>query len=161
MRPIVGKKGASLGIKHARFEQKDGEKHTIAEFNFDEDELNRAAINIDNILSEPEEVIEDTEEENQPKIFNEVMLFFEQASRKPGKEKGRTGDRGVVPDVSDKPVAVYFRSSIHDLKEQMVRGDVNPLTEAFIVDVHVQRIGGEVKAYIVTNVHSVVSIEDD
>jgi len=89
------------------------------------------------------------------------MLFFEQASRKPGKEAGRTGDRGVVPDVSDKPLPVYFRKSFQNLKERMVKGEVNPLTNAFVVDVHVQTVEGEPKGYIVTEVHDVVPMEPE
>lgn len=87
------------------------------------------------------------------------MLFFEQASRKPGKETGRTGDRGVISDISDKALPVYFRKSFQDLKDQMVRGDVNPLTNAFVVDVHVQWVDGEPKGYIVTEVHEVVPLD--
>jgi hypothetical protein len=41
----------------------------------------------------------------------------------------------------------------------MVRGEINPLTHAFAVDVHVQYVSGEPKAYIVTDVHQVMPIE--
>jgi hypothetical protein len=89
------------------------------------------------------------------------MLFFEQASRRPGRERGRTGDRGIVPDVGSKPLPVYFRSSFQNLKDQMIRGEVNPLTNnAFIVDVYVHRDdAGEPKAYYVTNVHRIVPLD--
>jgi hypothetical protein len=51
VKPLTGRKGASLGISHARYEKRheDG-SHTIAEYKFDETELNRAAINIDKAL---------------------------------------------------------------------------------------------------------------
>jgi hypothetical protein len=95
-------------------------------------------------------------------ILREVMLIFEQASRKPGRASGRTGDRGIVPDVSSKPLPVYFRKSVQDLKDQMIRGEANPLTNnAFIVDVYVLRNEeGEPKAYYMTNVHRVVPLGD-
>ena len=93
-------------------------------------------------------------------ILTEVMLFFEQASRKPGRERGRTGDRGVVPDVSSKSLPIYFRKSVQSLKDQMIRGQINPLTNnAFMVDVYVHRDeAGEPKAYYVTTVHRIVPL---
>jgi hypothetical protein len=93
-------------------------------------------------------------------ILTEVMPFFDQASRRPGGERGRTGDRGIVPDVSSKPLPVYFRRSFQNLKDQMVRGETNPLTNnAFIVDVYVNRnAAGEPRAYYVTEVHRIVPL---
>jgi hypothetical protein len=88
------------------------------------------------------------------------MLFFQQASRDPAREQGRTGDRAIVPDVSDKPLPTYFRKGFNDLKERMVRGDENPLKKGFIVDVNVQIIDGESRAYIVTEVHDIIDLSD-
>jgi hypothetical protein len=165
VRPLTGKNGAALGIRHAKFERRDGPRKTVVEYSFDENELNRAAVNIDRALSSgfPLEIDEDQDNLTEPQgtIRKEVMLFFEQASRRPGKESGRTGDRAIVPDVSDKSLPVYFRKSFQDLKDQMVRGDVNPLTNfAFVVDVHVQIVDGKPKAYVVTDVHKVIPLSD-
>jgi hypothetical protein len=47
VRPLTGKTGASLKIKHARLtrrETRDGDRHTVVEYAFDEVELNRAAV---------------------------------------------------------------------------------------------------------------------
>ncbi|MBL28923.1 MAG: hypothetical protein CMM50_15380 [Rhodospirillaceae bacterium] len=159
VRPLAGREGASLGLKHARFTREEGETRTVAEYVFDEAEINRATINIENIM-------DSTDEKSLPlqitsiKQLNEVMLFFDQASRSPGKEKGRTGDRGIIPDVSDKALPVYFRKSANNLKDQMVKGDINPLTDtAFVVDVVVQQPHGEPKAYLITDVHEVIPID--
>ncbi len=90
------------------------------------------------------------------------MLFFEQASRLPGREKGRTGDRGIIPDVGTKSLPVYFRQSFQDLKDRMVRGDVNPLTNfAFVIDVYIQRENGRAKSYVVTEVREVIPLTGD
>jgi hypothetical protein len=159
MRPLLGKRGASLSLKHVRIAHKDGDRETIAEYDFDESELNRAAVNIDDVLFKtdilttlmPPEV-------KHHNLRREVMLFFQQASRAPGKEDGRTADKAIVPDVSDKPLPTYFRKGVNDLKRKMVQGDDKPLTKAFIVDIHVQEIGGVPKAYIVTDVHGAVDI---
>jgi len=67
--------------------------------------------------------------------MREVVLVFDQASRRPGKEKGRTGDPGIIAEVSPKALAVHFRKATQDLKDRMVRGDVNALANnAFVVD---------------------------
>ena len=110
VRPLIGKRGASLGIKHAKFEKRDGERTTVVEYKFDEAELNRAAINIDEALVSQVLPFSDDDAEtiDDKSILTEVMLFFDQASRKPGKEKGRTGDRGIIPDVTTKPLPVYW-----------------------------------------------------
>jgi hypothetical protein len=164
VRPLAGKKGASLGIKHARFVREDGERRTIAEYIFDEAEINRATINIEGVLAEPEEPIlldaPAAPESETSDMLREAVLIFEQASRRPGKERGRTGDRGVVADISAKPLPVYFKKSVQGLKEQMIKGDVNPLTNtAFIVDGYVVRVDDEPKAYIITSVHDTMPLD--
>jgi hypothetical protein len=90
------------------------------------------------------------------------MLYFERASRAPGKVHGKATDWAIIPDVSPKALPTYFRESIRgNLKDVMIRGDVNPLTNvAFIVDAHVQLIDGAPKAYIVTEVHATVPLDD-
>lgn len=163
VRPLTGKPGASLAIRHARLEKEDGDRRVVVEYDFDENEINRAAVNIDEALASDELLEYTPVDEEQPSlngILTEVMLFFEQASKKPGKERGRTGDRGIIPDVTDKALPVYFRKSFQNLKDQMVRGEINPLTHAFVVDVHVQRIDGKPKGYIVTDVHQVMPIDE-
>lgn len=159
-RPLTGKTGAQLGISHARYEKTDGTRKTIVEYKFDETEINRAALNIDAALALPplESVVEQMDKRHS--IQKEVMLFIEQANRGPGKEKGRTGDRGVIPDIDDKPHPVYFRKSFNDLKEKMALGEINPLTSAFIVDVHVQYVDDEIRGYIITEVHQVIPNSD-
>jgi hypothetical protein len=134
VRPLTGKVGASLNIKHARMETRDGDRHTIVEYSFDENELNRAAVNIDQALSGGGDALTLSHDVELPEpsadaILREVMLFFEQASRKPGKERGRTGDRGIVPELSLKPLPVYFRKSFQSLKDQMIRGPRQSINE--------------------------------
>lgn len=161
IRPLEGRPGAKLGVKHARMEKRDGEREIVVEYTFDEQELNRAALNIDHSATDPLLLTHEAEEGERHKYLSEVMMFFEQASRAPGKEKGRTADKGIIPDMTDKALPVYFRKSFQGLKEQMVKGEINPLTNAFVVDASVQIIGQEPKAYIITNVHETVPLDDD
>jgi hypothetical protein len=159
MKPLTGKTGARLGVKHARYEKTEGDKRTVVEYNFDEAEINKASINMEQAIALP--APQDTQEPTESGIRSEVMLFLEQANRGPGKEKGRTGDRGRIPEVSDKVLPVYFRQSIQDLKERMMQGEENPLNLVFVVDVHVQRIDGEPKGYTVVEIHESNQREDD
>ncbi|MER9403391.1 hypothetical protein NKI36_04930 [Mesorhizobium caraganae] len=153
-RPLLGKPGASLGIKHAKYAKKDGEKTIVVEYTFDETELNRAAINIDKALDAP--LLEPPNALPDHQIKREVMLFMDQANRGPGKAKGRTGDKGVIPSISEKALPVWFRkSSVNDLKGQITK-EVNPMTSTFVVDVQVQSVAGEAKGYIVTDVHDAI-----
>ena len=156
-KPLLGKNGASLGLRHAKFEKGTGEKKTVIEYTFDEAELNRAAINIDEALGSPAKSPQD----DHGKIHPEVMLFLEQANRGPGKEKGRTGDKGVIPDISAKPLPVYFRQSIQGLKETMLRGQENPFATVFVVDAHVSIIDGEPRAYTITAIHDSFPRDDE
>lgn len=150
-KPLLGKSGAALGIQHARYEKSDGATTTVVEYNFDEKELNRAAINIERALElpPPAKVADD----NGGKVHHEKMLFLEQANRKPGKQSGRTGDRGIIPDLSEKALPVYFRKGIRELKERMVKSEENPLEMTFVVDVHATMIGDEIKGYTVLEIH--------
>ena len=158
VKPLLGKNGAELGVAHARYRKTDGEKEIVVEYDFDETQLNRAALNIDKALAlPPPEANNDLPSEQ---IKREVMLFMDQANRGPGKEKGRTGDRGVIPSISDKPLPVYFRKSFQNLKDQMTK-QVNPLTSTFVVDVYVQYVAEEPKGYIVTEIHQAISGDDD
>ncbi|RWC61514.1 hypothetical protein [Mesorhizobium sp.] len=79
--------------------------------------MNRAAINVDAALADDMPLLEAPNALPDHQIKREVMLFMDQANRGPGKEKGRTGDKGVIPSISDKPRPVWFRkSSVSDLK---------------------------------------------
>ncbi|RYE06954.1 MAG: hypothetical protein EOP22_19620 [Hyphomicrobiales bacterium] len=151
-KPLLGRKAADLGIKHARYEKIDGEKRTMVEYHFDEAELNRAAINIEKALEVEQRAIAQ-ELAPSEQLRREVMLFLDQANRGPGKEAGRTGDKGVIPEITDKPLPVYFKKSVQSLKDQMTR-DVNPLTSAFVVDVLVLMVEAEPRGYSVVAVHN-------
>ena len=150
IRPLTGKNGATLGIKHAKYESDDGTRRTVVEYDFDEAQINRAALNIDNQKMLPPQIDEIASTGG---THAEVMLFLEQANRGPGKEKGRTGDRGVIPDISKRVVPVYFQKIIQAQKESVMNGQDNPFEMVFVVTVHATVLDGEVQTYTVTNIH--------
>jgi hypothetical protein len=155
VKPLTGRKGASLGIRHARFARRDKNGETVAEYTFDENEINRAALNMERALELAHE-----QPEKSSRLLTEVMLVFYRASRTAGKDKGKAADWAIVSDVIDKPLPTYFKKSVQgDLKDKMVRGDTNPLTKiGYIVDLSVQMVGGKPSAYIVTAVHDSVPL---
>lgn len=155
IKPLTGRKGAELKISHARYEHHDGDKRTFVEYSFDETEINRASLTMEAAALQPQ-LLEPPAEK--PAIISrgEVMLFFQQASRAAGKSSGRTGDKAVIPAISEKSLPVYFQADA-GLKEQMVQGQSNPLTDTtYVVDVDVQQVDGEPKGYMVTRVHRVI-----
>ena len=161
VRPLAGKKGAMLRIKHARLEKRDGTRSLVAEYSFDEASINRAAVNTENALQQREGAAHLLPAANaQPSASSrertEVMLFFDQASQGPGKARGRTADKAIIPAISDRSLPVYFLQSLQRLKDQMVRGEVNPFRSTSIVDVMVSQLDGRPAGYTITNVHEIV-----
>ena len=158
LKPLKGRNGAKLGITHASFEKRTGEDYIKAEYKFEDREINLAAVNIEEALK-PQSQIKEAHPE---RIRPEVALVIKRAEDGPGKETGRTGDRGIVDEVSDKALPVYFRKSAQDIKQKMMKGDKNPLTHTFIVDVSVQFDESEnPSGYIVTDVHDAWERSDE
>lgn len=156
MKPLTGRARAKLGITHARYRERDGEREIEAEFKFDEGEINRAALAMDRALeAQPERPATTT------KPMSEVLLYFDVASRSAGKEKGRTHDRAIVAEVTDRPLPTYFRKGVSgDPKDAIRREGANPIANTgYIVDVLVQIIDDEPKMYIVTHVHDSVPLD--
>lgn len=162
LKPLAGRRDARLDIKHARLEKRVGRRRTIVEVTFDEVQINRAAINIDAKLGEADGGLLEKrlEPRNRAQPISEAMLFFEAASQSPGKAKGRTADRGVVPSVSAKAAPIYFLKCLQHLKDQMVKGEVNPFTSAFVVDGMVQYVGDEPRGYIITDVREIIPLDE-
>jgi hypothetical protein len=157
--PLLGKQGAKLGIKRARYTSRTGAREVTAEYEFQEPQLNRAALNIDRFLElSPEATLPAKPSYEQ---FHRKLLVVSQASRLPGKISGRTGDRGEVPDMLPATeLPLHFAKSINDIKDKMVRSSaVNPLHEhAFIVSGYLVSEGPKPKSYLVTEVHDVVDL---
>jgi len=156
VKPLTGRARAQLGISHARYHERDGEREVMVEYSFDEAAINRAALNMDRALeAQPDKPSTAT------RPLAEVLLYFDVASRAAGREKGRTHDRAVVPEVSDKPLPTYFRKGVSgDPKDAIRRDGANPIANTgYIVDVLVQVIEDDPKMYIVTHVHEAVPLD--
>lgn len=155
LKPISGRRGAQLGVTHARFSEKTGDREVVAEYAFEEAAINRAAVN----LERHREAIEDKRAEDPPRLHEEFLMVWHQASREPGKEAGRTGDRAIIEAISDKPLTVYFPKQTNDLKRRMTQDEPYPSRKGYIVDVFVDYVKGAPKLYRVTELHDVIDLE--
>lgn len=154
VKPLTGRRAAQLGIMHARYRSVDGNRETVAEYLFDEAAINRAALSLDRALEAPPKPVAGT------LPLTEVLLYFDVASRSAGKEKGKTQDRAIIAEVTDKALPTYFRKGVSgDPKDAIRRDGANPIANTgYIVDALVQIIDDEAKMYIVTQVHDVVPL---
>lgn len=156
IRPLSGQRGASLKIKHAKLLKRDGEREFIAEYDFNENEINRATVNLDKQI---ELISEEVEIKPNQKFYPEVLMIWHQASREPGRQKGRTGDRAIIAEISDKPIQVYFPKQTNDLKRRMAQEEPHPFSKGYIVDVYADIIDDRPRLYRVVALHEVVDLE--
>jgi hypothetical protein len=153
LKPLTGRKHAELGITHARYESKDGTKEIIVEYRMLSPELNIAASNAAKII-ETEEASKLTTSKHIMK--NEVRMRLFQTNDQPGKEKGRTGDRAIVPDISDRDLPLYFPQQSNEYKRQILERTENPFQKNYIVDVNVEYDGDIPKMYRLIHIHQIV-----
>ena len=160
VRPLTGRKGANLKVTHAKFRRKEkGPKSTreiVAEYRFDESEINRAAVNLTKVVEADAEKVAS----RRTRTVREVLMAFQQADKSSGKERGRTGDRVVISDVTDKPLPVYFPSEAATIKRRILEQTENPFTKGYIVDAVVQYAGDDTpKIYSVIDLHEIVDLD--
>jgi len=158
--PLTGRKGANLGVTHARFHKREKtarlEREVIAEYKFDESAINRAAVNLQKITDDPDK----QSPVPRTRTVREVLMAFQQADKSPGKERGRTGDRVVISDVTDKPLPVYFPREASAIKRRILEQTENPFSKGYIVDAIVQFAGDDTpKIYSVIDLHEIVDLD--
>jgi hypothetical protein len=157
--PLTGKKGANLNVTHARFHRKEkgwrSEREVVAEYNFDESAINRAAVNLRKMASDAE-----GQSTTRTRTAREVLMVFQQADRSAGKERGRTGDRVVISEITDKPLPVYFPKEASAIKRRIMEQTENPFSKGYIVDAVVQYAGDDTpKVYSVIDLHEIVDFD--
>lgn len=157
--PMTGRKGAELGITHAKFVRKERtgrvEREILAEYKFNEAEINRAASNL-----RKTEDSQNRKDAPRHSTEREVLMAFQQADKSPGKEKGRTGDRVIIAAVSSKPLPVYFPKEAASIKRRILEQTENPFSKGYVVDVVVQYAGDDQpKLYSVIELHDIVDLD--
>ncbi len=150
VRPVARRADGAFEL---RYERPDGPK---VEFRFDGPELARAELRMD----EARERLA-AESRETPQRLERVLLYLHQASRDEGQPPGRrTGDRGVIEEVTTKPLPVHFAPEAGQLKDEMVGREENPFRLGFVVDADVQTRGGKPALYVVRRIHEVIPLDD-
>lgn len=158
LKPVTAQTDAKLNLKSAKLKRKkpDGEEISV-EYTFSSAEINMAALSMERDLEAPLQLLAAPTNDRHATV-REKLMFFEQASRGVPKKKGRTGDRVVIQDITDKPVKVYFPEGAADIKRTILESTENPFSKGYIVDVAVQYVGEEPKVYNVMRLHDVVDL---
>jgi hypothetical protein len=136
-------------IKAVKY-SKDGESVNFA-VQFNTLEAKQAVIQIEGQFREIATVT-DFDHENK-------LLTFYQSNRK---EAGKTGEKGIIEDISPKPLAVVYASDLarERIKSEMLAGDRNIYKLGFFVDVNVATKGGQPVAYRIKEVRDVIDLPD-
>ena len=160
LKPVTAQSEAKLNLKAAKFTRKkpDGEEVSV-EYTFNSAEINMAALSMDRDLEGGQLMLSSPSPDHHATV-REKLMYFEQASRGVPRKKGRTGDRVVIQDVSDKPIKVYFPEGAADIKRTILEGTENPFSKGYIVDVSVQYVGDEPKVYNVMRLHDIIDLSE-
>lgn len=91
--------------------------------------------------------------------LNKLLTFY-QSNRK---ATDKSGEKGVIEDISAKPLAVVYASDLakERIKSEMLAGDRNIYKLGFFVDVNVQTKNGRPVAYRIKAVNEVIDLPDE
>lgn len=155
LRPLIGRKSAELDITHAKYEGRFGLKEVLLEYKMKAPELNIASSNA-------VRAIESLEVRNAPSvrhvIRSEVTMKFFQVNEAPGREKGRSGDRAIIPDVTERDLPLYFPKQSNDFKVQILERTENPFQKQYIVDVDIEYDGDVPRLYRLMHLHQIIDL---
>lgn len=136
-------------IKSVKY-TKQGEKVAFA-VEFDTAEAKQAVQEIEGQFREIAQVTD----------FDHVnkLLTFYQSNRK---EAGKTGEKGIIEDISPKALSVVYASDLarERIKSEMLSGDRNIYKLGFFVDVNVATKSGQPVAYRIKAVNDVIDLPD-
>lgn len=156
IKPLAGRKDAKLTVRRARYHEKTEEREVFATYEFDENELAHAFVNMGTEGQGDDETVK-----SEFARHNKVAMYWAQTNWMESKTGGRTGDRGIIESITDKPLPVYFVSENSVVKNRMTSGEFNPSKHAFIVDVSVESARGQPVAYTIIDLHDTVPFDDD
>lgn len=100
--------------------------------------------------------MDDMKEVKPGEIYENVVLYWDQTSKR---LNAKVGDKGKIDSISDASVRVNF--SDEDTKKKMVLTQDNPYRHAYIVDVMVQTAAGRIALYTVTRLIDVIDLDLD
>jgi hypothetical protein len=96
-------------------------------------------------------------------VYERVLMMFSQSNKKIAEIGKRTGERVVIPSISDRDIAIFYASELAEqrIKHEILHGDANVYKKGFVVDVRAEMRNGKVIAYRISNVHEVIDLPDD
>jgi hypothetical protein len=93
-----------------------------------------------------------------------VLMYFQRTSTDEAKAQGRTDDKAIIQDISDKPLPVHFASQLDQARINDLKSDphANPFKAAYRVDVNVETDRkGVARFYRVIHLHEILPEEDE
>lgn len=84
-----------------------------------------------------------------------VVMYFDTTK---SNIKAETGNKAIIETIDKKSAKVIFDTE--DLKEQILKGNENPLTTGYVVDVKVETVKDRLAAYKVMKLHESFPLED-
>lgn len=94
--------------------------------------------------------------ENDGSVKSKVLLTLFQTR---SDTKAKTGNKGVIEDISDKPLNLVFDNE--SLNHEMLHSDFNPNEKIFVGDVLIQNAGGKPNAYKIIKLHDTFEKESN
>jgi hypothetical protein len=154
---VAGKRGANINVRRAHYHHKSGNRETVAEFHFTEQDVANAQMTLARELPALESPPKLLEAPKSAGVEYSVPFVWHRTDREKGKASGQTSDRGIVAKITDKPLPVYFASEIDNHKDQMTKTEHNPFDLVYLVDVAVTKADdGEPKSYTILNIHKII-----
>lgn len=161
LRTIAGKRGAKLNVRRAKFHQKTSRRETLAEFDFNEQDVANAHMKLAVDTSDFEKNAEEPSSTTH-RTENNVPFVWHRTDREKGKAVGQTSDRGIVAKIADKPLPVYFASEIENQKDKMTKMHENPFDLVYLIDVSVEYDQDDVpRSYTILSINQIIGGDSD
>lgn len=143
---------ASSKLEAATFE--DGERNVRASFTFRTEEAKQIT---DVIEGEFKRL-----DEKQHSDHERVLMVFTRSDVGDAPVGKRSGEKVVVSELSDKPLALTYGSELAEeqIKHEIRETDENVYKKGFIVDLKVQSVGERPVAYSIVHVHQIIELPD-
>lgn len=87
--------------------------------------------------------------------YEKVVMYFDTTK---SNIKSESGNKGIIESIEKKAVKVIFDTD--DLKGKILKGEENPLTTGYVVDVKVDTVKEKIAAYKIIQLHETFSLED-
>lgn len=94
--------------------------------------------------------------------YRKVLMRLHQSSLADMSVGKRTSEKGIVEKIDMVPRTLIYASDLAGkrIKEEIQRGEGNPFSKGFIVDLDVETVGGVPRLYRITDVIDVVDLEE-